>query len=275
MLGQTNDKGVLVRQITTLICGLLAIVMLPACSSARYNPTTFDYFINNEVLKKNPPKKLLIATVNISGAPTRSILRDSVPKVDAMVSDYLSSHGYEILPSHLFENAWRKALLTHGDFYDPTSGKVDNQGWQLVMGSTLAELNKNGDIDAVLFTDLIEHDVQHSPGMQHPARWYGVTREPAFEGGTTSVSTEFDWSQVIKGASLIMTLYAPDGTPLFSSRGGLDTLYSVDRRRSDKSFVRRKKILGRESNIEEGIQLSLHPLIIMEKWPGKKPGEEK
>ncbi|AKH70023.1 hypothetical protein IMCC21906_02363 [Spongiibacter sp. IMCC21906] len=270
MLDQTNYKGVIVRKITTLIYCVLAVVfLLQGCSSVRYNPTTYEYYINKEALKKSPVKTVIIATVNVSGEPTRSILRDSVPKIDAMTEDYLTANGYEVLPQHIFENAWRKAILTHGDFYDPTSGKVDGKGWQIVMASTLAQIKEEGSVDAVLFTDLIEHEVQHSPGLKHNAQWYGVTREPAVDGAADSVSVEFDWTQVIKGASLIMTLYSPDGEPLFSSRGGLDTLHSIDKRRSDKSFVRRKKILSKDRFIEEGIQLSLHPLIKMEAWPGK------
>lgn len=252
-----------------IFCSLLAILLVQACSSTRYNPTTFDYYINSEALKKEPIKKVMIATVNISGEPTRSILRDAVPKVDAMVVDYLEEHGYEVLPSHLFENAWRQAILNHGDFFDPTTGKVDTRGWQMVMASTLTQLKENKELDAIVFTDLIEHDVQHSPGLSHNAQWYGVSREPATEGSTDSVSMEFDWAQIIKGASLMVTMYSPEGVPLFSSRGGLDTLYAINKRRSDKSFVRRKKILSRDSYIEEGIELAFHPLIKMEDWPGK------
>ncbi|GAB3379872.1 hypothetical protein NCG89_16560 [Spongiibacter taiwanensis] len=236
----------------------------------RYNPTTYEYYINKEALQKNPPKKLIIATVNVSGEPTRSILRDSVPKVDGMVESYLEKNGYEIIPNHHFENAWRKAILTYGDFYDPTTGKIDARGWQLVMAATLTQLKEEGKADAVLFTDLIEHDVQHSPGMTHNAQWYGITREPATEGSADTVSVEFDWTQIIKGASLMTTLYSLDGAPLFSSRGGIDTLYAIDKRRSEKSFVRKKRILSRENYIEEGIELAMHPLIKMEKWPGKK-----
>ncbi len=261
------------QKLSTLLLLLAAALLLQACSSVRYNPTTYEYYIDSEALAEKPVKKLLLATVNISGEPTRSILRDSVSKVDAMVEDYLEKNGFEMAPQHLFENAWRQALLTHGNFYDPTTGKVDRQGWQRVMAATLTSLQENKDIDAVVFTDLIEHEVQHSPGFNHYAQWFGVTREPATEGQADSVSVEFDWTQIIKGASLMVTLYNLEGAPLFSSRGGIDTLHAIDKRRSEKSFVRRKKILSKDNHIEEGIQLAFHPLVNMEKWPGKKSGK--
>ncbi|AMO68783.1 hypothetical protein DOK_08904 [gamma proteobacterium BDW918] len=262
-------------RLTFLILVLVGAVVSTGCSSTDYNPTTYDYFISRDDLKQKPLKKVILATVNVSGEPTRSILRDSVDKVDNHVVDYLESNGYSFAPSHLFDNAWRQALLSFGNFYDPTTGKVDRVAWQQVMAATLQSLKEHKDIDAVIFTDLLEHDIQHSPGMKHYARWYGVSREPATEGPTSSVPTDFNWTQIIKGATLMVTIYTTDGKPLFSSRGGIDTLHSIDSRKSQKSFVRRKKILSRSSNIEEGIELAFHPLIKMKRYPGKaRPAAE-
>ncbi len=258
-------------RLTFLILVLVGAVLSTGCSSTEYNPTTYDYFISRDQLKQKPIKNVILASVNVSGEPTRSILRDSVDKVDAQVVDYLESNGYSFAPSHLFDNAWRQALLSFGNFYDPTTGKVDRVAWQQVMSATLQSLADRKDIDAVVFTDLLEHDIQHSPGMKHYARWYGVSREPATEGPTSSVPTDFNWTQIIKGATLMVTIYTTDGTPLFSSRGGIDTLHSIDSRKSQKSFVRRKKILSRSSNIQEGIELAFHPMIVMKHYPGKVP----
>lgn len=265
-------KGPIVR-LSLFILTLFAAVLVTGCSSTDYNPTAYDYFISHEDIQQKPLKKVILATVNVSGEPTRSVLRDSVDKVDGMIKDYIEANGISVAPSHLFNNAWQQALLTYGNFYDPTTGKVDREGWQKVMATTLQSLQSQKDIDAVIFTDLIEHDVQHSPSMKHYARWYGISREPATEGASSSVSTEFNWSQVIKGASLAITIYSTEGKPLFSSRGGIDTLHSIDSRKSDKGFVRRKKILSRSSNIEEGIEIAFHPLITMKNYPGKKPPE--
>lgn len=244
-----------------------ASLILGACSSASYNPTVFDFFLAKEAIAAKPVKKVVVASVNVSGEPTRSMLRDSVTKIDAMVIDYLQENGFEIAPQHLFNNAWQQALLTYGEFYDPTTGKVDQQGWQRVMATTFQSLQAHKDIDAVVFTDLIAHDVQHSAGMKHYARWYGVTREPATEGASASVPVDFNWTQIIKGASLVITLYSTEGQPLFASRGGLDTLHAIDSRKSQNSFVRRKKILGNSSRIQEGIELAFHPLIKMDRYP--------
>ncbi|WP_417765431.1 hypothetical protein [Spongiibacter tropicus] len=252
---------------TLLIVTALMAVITSACSSVSYNPTVYDYFIAKESLAKKPIKKIIIASVNVSGEPTRSMLRDSEGKIDGMVQDYLTANGYQIVPQHIFNNAWQQALLNFGDFYDPTTGKVDQVGWQNVMGATFKSLQEHKEIDAVLFTDLMVHDIQHSAGMKHYARWYGVTREPATEGATASVPSDFNWTQIIKGASLAVTIYSSEGQPLFSSRGGLDTLHAINSRKSQRSFVRRTKILSNSRNIEEGIELGFHPLIPMKRYP--------
>jgi hypothetical protein len=245
---------------------ILSSLILAACSSASYNPTVFDYYLSDEV-KAHPIKKVILASVNISGEPTRSSLRDSDDKVDAMVVDYLNANGIELVSQHHFNNAWQQALLAYGNFYDPTTGKVDKMGWQRVMAATMQALKENKEIDAVLFTDLIEHEIQHSASMKHYARWYGVTREPATQGPTSSVPVDFNWTQVIKGASLVVTLYSTEGAPLFTSRGGIDPLYGIDSRKSQKGFVRRSKVLSNSRHIEEGIQLAFHPLIPMDRYP--------
>lgn len=255
---------------STLFLALVLTLILGACSTVSYNPSVFAFHIDEPALAAKPVKKVLLASVNVSGEPTRSMVRDASPKIDAMVLDYMESNGYEFAPGYLFENAWKQALYTYGDFYDPTSGKVDRRNWLAVMSTTLSKLKQDSDVDAVLFTDVIEHEVQHSPGLNHYARWYGVTRKPATQGAGTGVPTDFNWSQPIKAASLVITLYDLDGKPLFSSRGGLDTLYAVDMRNPDRGFTRRNKILSNQSNLREGVELALHPLIVMDRYPGQK-----
>lgn len=253
---------------------LVCSAVLVACSTVSYNPTVFNYHYDREAVTQQPPKKLLLASVNVSGEPTLSILRDATGKIDAEVVDQLKQAGYKMAPGHLFDNAWNQALYTYGNFYDPTSGKVDRRTWQAVMASTLASLKDSSDIDAVVFTDLIAHDAQHSPGMNHYARWYGVTRKPATQGAGSGVPLDFDWTTPIKAASLLVTIYDLNGKPLFASRGGLDTLSAIDMRKPHLGFVRRDKILTNNSFVREGVQLALHPFVPMAKYPGEKRSEE-
>ncbi len=249
---------------------LMLAVFVTGCSTVTYNPTVYPFQINGAALKAQPVKTVLIASVNVSGAPTKSILRAPAKRIDRELEKYLRANGFRIAPQHIFDNAWKQAIYRYGNIYDPTSGKVDRNSWNAVMATTLTAVREHGGIDGILFTDVIEHDVQHSAGLQHYARWYGVTRKPATQGAGSGVPVGFNWTQTIKAASLAVTLYNMSGDPVFVSRGGLDTLHAIDMRNPEAGFVRRKKLLKSDSVIEEGIQLAMHPLIPMKKYPGKK-----
>lgn len=256
---------------TLLLAGFVCVTLFIASCGANgaYNPTTYKYYLDKEALSKTPLKRLILAEVNASGLPTRSYLRDGSAKMAGMTKSYLKSNGYTIVPYYHFENAWNKAILTYGEFYDPTTGRVNQRGWQQVMASTLEQLRKRGDIDGVVFADIIEHEIQHSPSQQHYARWYGVTRKPSTQGTGSGVPVDFNWTQSIKGASLVVTVYDINGKPLFSSRGGLETLQAVDLRNSNGGFVRRKSLLKNTSQMEEGMEIAFHPFIPMKKYPGR------
>lgn len=252
---------------------LITMSLLSACASVSDNPTTFPYQINRELLAQKPIKKVVVATANFSGEPTRHHLKDGARRINALAKAYLSDNGYQLAPDYLFDNAWNQAIRTYGNMYDPTTGRVDPQTWRAVLVSTASALKQQGDIDAIVFTDVIEHDVQHSGGMQHYARWYGVTRKPALQGPGSGVPVGFDWNQSVKAASLAVNIYTIDLEGVFTSRGGLDVLQAIDLKMSNPSFVRRKKILNSDSHLEEGVELAFHPFIPMKDYPGPSEAE--
>lgn len=249
----------------------LAVVLLAACaSSGGYNPSVYPFEINRELLQQKAPKRLVIATANVSGEPTRFQLQKAAGRVDEKVKTYLEKHGYQIVPGYIFENAWNQAIRTYGNMYDPTTGRVDPGTWRAVMVTTPKTLQESGAVDAIVFTDLIERDVAHDVGMDHLARWDGVTRKPSMvSAGAQGVPVGFNWGQSIKAASLVITIYSVNMEGLFSSHGGLDTLQAIDTK-GEATFVRRKNVLDSDGNIEEGIELAFHPFIPMKAYPGNK-----
>lgn len=246
----------------------MAIGILTACSGHTYNPTTSKYQIREDLLKAHPLKKLVIATANLSGEPTRYHLQKGAVHVDAMVSRYLQQHGYKIAPSYEFENAWKQAIRTYGDMYDPTTGKVDVRTWQAVMVSTMKMLKETTDIDAIVFADVVESNSSHSTGMDHLAQWDGVSRKPKLaSAGADGVPYDFNWSQNVRVASLVVTIYSTDMQGLFTGRGGLDVLDEINTKDKPR-FELRKHILDNDDNIEEGIEIAFHPFIKMKDYPG-------
>lgn len=247
---------------------IISLAFLASCSStSSYNPTTFKYEINQEILAGKTLKKVVFANVSLS-APPPSYLTKQNRKIRAMTKDFLQKNGYTLLPDYHFENAWKQANRTFGDIFDPTTGEIDINAWRGAMTTLGKAIREQTDADLIIFTDLIVHDVQHTGGMHHMARWYGVNRKPSIIGNDSAMPAGFDWTQAIKAASLMVTIFDPNLNRLFSSRGGIDTLYALNIKSSTPSFVRRKKMLSNNKNIEEGIRLAFHPFITMKNYPG-------
>jgi hypothetical protein len=277
-IGQTYNGEQAVKTIlssATKVClTLLMAVLLSSCSSTEYNETVFPYQINNELIAEKPPKKLILATVTFSGEPTRSYLENAARRIDLDVKDYLKSAGYELADDYLFNNAWNQALRTYGNIYDPTTGRVDVEGWRAVMIETAKALKKEG-IDAIVFSDVLEVTVQHDRSMNHYARWSGVTRKPATQGTGEGVPIDFNWTERIKAASLAINIYSIELKRLFVSQAGIDTLQAVDLKLSNPGWVRRKKILNEDDHIEEAIRLAFHPFIPISNYPDVKRPDSK
>ncbi|HEY3699019.1 MAG TPA: hypothetical protein VGK97_06785 [Spongiibacteraceae bacterium] len=251
---------------------LIAVICLfTACTgSGGYNPTVPAYHLDETALNKTPIKKVVIATANISGEPTRYYLQNAAAHVDDLVKIYLQKHGYQVAPSYQFENAWNQAIRTYGDMYDPTTGKVDANTYRLVMYTTIKTVKETTDIDAIIFTDVIERDAAHDVGMDHLAQWDGVRRKPSLaSAGAEGVPVGFNWNQPLKVATLAITIYSTSLEGIFSSSGGLDTLQAINTK-NEPIYTRRKNVLDNDDYIEEGIEIAFHPFIKMKNYPGDK-----
>jgi hypothetical protein len=251
------------------LAALLAVLaLLVACSGTpTYNATTFPYQIDQAELDANPIKTVVIAHVNL-GTQSRNYLEKEAPRIDAQVSSYLKENGYKVLPQRKFEQHWNTAERAFGNPVDPTSGKLNRKTFALIMHQVRDEMQESENLDAFIFTDLIEFEVAFSGGLKHLARWDGVSRAPTMQGPGDGVSTEFDWNMQAAVASLQVTIYDMELLPVFSSRGGIDATDAIDSRSSKGRYIRRRNILENESSIEEGIQLAFYPFIPTEDWPG-------
>ena len=151
---------------------------------------------------------------------------------------------------------------------DPTSGKVNMKTFAQIMQSVRDQMVKSSDLDAFIFTDLVELEVSFSGGLKHLARWDGVSRKPSLQGPGSGVSADFDWNMQAAVASIQISIYDINLQRLFAGRGGMDATEAIDTRSSKGRYVRRRSILENEDNVMEGIRLAFHPFIDMEDWPG-------
>ncbi len=242
--------------------------LLPACSSTpSYNPTVFPYEIDQARVDKDGIKTVVIAHVNL-GLPSRNYLEKEAPRIDAAVSAYLKENGFKVLPQRDFEQRWNTAVRSFGNPVDPTSGKINMKTFAQIMTSIRDDMRSSG-LDAFIFTDLVELQTAFSGGLQHVARWDGVTRKPTLQGPGDGVSADFDWGMLLDVASLQVSIYDMELQRVFASRGGLDATQAVDSRSSKGRYIRRREILENKDNIQEGIELAFYPFVPSENWPGQ------
>ena len=257
----------------TLIASLMLIAS--GCgttgTSSGYNATTNPNQLNEAIVAEKPMKNVVIAHVNI-GAPSRNYIKRSEAMVDGRIAEYLQDNGYNILPQREFSQRWNNATLIYGDPVDPTTGRINTKTFIRITQSIRDDMREKTDVDGFIFTDLIEHDAVVSGGMNHIARFNGVSRKPSLKGPGDGVSSDFDWSRPVSAVSLQISVYNIDLDQAFAGLGGIDLTDAIDTR-SGNGWVRRKDILENENYIDQGIELALHPLIVMDNWPGADPSK--
>lgn len=253
--------------------GLILSALLTACAAGGggYNETTRVNELKADVLAQSDIRNVVIAHVNL-GAPSRNYVEKSAAMIDGRVAAYLRANGYNVLQQREFSQRWENAQLIYGDPVDPTTGRVNTKTFIQLVTAVRDQMREQTDVDAFVFTDLIEHDVYINSSINRVARFDGVTRKPTLKGPGSGVTAEFDWGQPVAAVSIQVSVYNIELSQVFAGVGGIDLSDAVDTR-SGTSFVRRNDVLENESFIDEGIQLALHPFIKMANWPGKPPAQ--
>ncbi len=251
-----------------LVCLLATMfaTMLTACSSSSVTPPTYAYKIQDTIRANKDAKRLIIAHVNF-GTPSRMYLQDYEARVDDILKTYLKKQGYSFVSSALFEQAWQDAVRKHGNPFDKSTGKLNQTTFQLVAADTIGEMKARNDVDYVVFTDLIEREVQFTSGISHVARWDGVTRKPSLQGPGDGIPAGFNWAAPVDAVSLWVNIFSLDLALEFQGAGGIEVTQAIDMKASNPKFIRRRTLLGNKSNIEEGVELAMHPLVTMKGYP--------
>ena len=252
--------------------GLVGVlfVALSACGSATvgggYNATTPNNIFESAVFDQLDSRVVVISNVNL-GVPSRNYMAKREPFVDARVTEFLESAGYDVRPQREFSQRWNNAVLIYGDPVDPTTGRVNQKSFIQIVQAVRDQLRQQTDIGSIVFTDLIEKDVYYEQGLNRVTRFDGVTRKPAIQGAGSGVTADFDWSRAVSAASLRVAWFNMDLERVFSGEGGMEVTDAVDTR-SGTAFVRRRDVLENENQIDEGIAIAFHPVIPMKNWPG-------
>ncbi len=256
-------------RVTSAAIFTLTLIACAASIGGGYNETTRTNEIKADVLAQSPLKKVVIADINL-GAPSRNYVQRSELMIDGRVAAYFRQNGYTVMSQREFSQRWENAKLMYGDPVDPTTGKVNRKTFVQLATAVRDQMREQTDVDGFVFTDLVEHDVYITAGVNRIARFDGVTRKPSLKGPGDGVTADFDWGQPLAAISIQISVYNLNLEQVFAGIGGIDLSDAIDTR-SGRGFVRRKDILQNEDFIDEGIQLALHPLVPMKNWPGTPP----
>ena len=258
------------KNLRQALWAIFLLTMLNACGSATvgggYNATTPSNVFESAVFEKLDSRVVVIASVNL-GVPSRNYLAKREPFIDARVTEYLESAGYDVRPQREFSQRWNNAVLIYGDPIDPTTGRVNQKSFIQIVQAVRDQLRQQTDIGSIVFTDIIEKDVYYEQGLNRVTRFDGVTRKPAIQGAGSGVTADFDWSRAVSAATLRVAWFNMDLERMFSGEGGMEVTDAVDTR-SGTAFVRRRDVLENENQVDEGIAIAFHPVIPMKNWPG-------
>lgn len=244
---------------------LFFVVALPACQSAKYNDTVYPYVHRTAEIESRTPARLAISDVNF-GIPSKSYLKPYSAQIDRKVQSVLEEGGFTVVDNSALRSAWRAAVRKHGAVYNESLAQLNSEAFSRVVRQTLDTLAESGNVDAVVFTDLLENPVVFQGANNRLARWHGVSRKPRIKG-RASLPAEFDWSQTAPAVSLRVVIYAVDGTLLFKSLGGLEVSRHVDTGKGNGRFARRDKLFTSGGNVDEGVRLALHPFVEAAGYP--------
>lgn len=224
-------------------------------SAATVYPATYDA----RLADKSQYGRLVIASVNL-GKPSRAYLVPHEERIDKLVAKRLTNAGYQVLPSKLFTRAWKEGVRKWGEPYDPSTGKLNETAFQYILNETATTLAAEGQVQAIVFTNLEETQVYFSPAGNHSTHFLGVTRRPSARGGE-GVPADFDWIQGVDAVGLYVNVFDLKLQHLFNGAGGIEVTEYLNLKPSKPRWTREKTVLKNSNWIDEGIGLALQPWI--------------
>lgn len=252
---------------------LLPCLLIVACSQVNYNPTVYDNQYNEGAAAKKNIKHIMIAPINFD-KPSRYYLQKEAGHIDVNIKQYLEANGYRVVSSRAFSQQWKKKERQYGTLYDPTTGKhtrVFKQALAEVMENVFSKSPK---LDAILFSDLVTSKVHYSDMSTHTAQWDGVTRRLKVQGLGTGLIDDVDWQKLVDGISLVTYIFTRDNELLQHGVGGIQIAQALQLNNNSGTFKRRRDLLSNNKEVDEAVQLALHPFVVMPNYPQKPQKSE-
>lgn len=247
-------------------------MLLLACSAIKSPETLYPFVDHRAKYDSNDIKRVMIAPMNY-GTPSRQYLQNHQQAINEYVTDYLKKHQLSSASNKPFEQLWRNAESELGALYNRVTGQK-TFAYQQAFEQTLQTLFANNpQLDAVVFTDLIETPLSYQKTLQRKAEWHGVERrikvEGIAEGTGMSWTLEQGTAQEIDAISLQITIINRQQRLVFQSIGGIQIAQALAAGTKSSNLQRRRDLLKSDKEIHHAIQIAFHPFIEMKGYPKK------
>ena len=243
---------------------LSSLLLLTACSSSNLSDTAYNYEYQPRALPKMDT--VLIATINRE-KPSRFYLKPHEEDIDQHVADFLEAHDIKLLPNRLFESQWSRISSSYGNMFNPSTGRYTPIFDTAVRECMEKVFARNPELDAIIFTDLIETPIAQGNTINKIAQWHGVNRKIKTQGVGEGLDKQSDWLEAVDGISLAVTVYNRNLEQALFNIGGIQVAEVIELHNKVARLSRRSDILYNDDEIEEGITLAFHPLIPMKNYP--------
>jgi hypothetical protein len=260
MISLLQKNKVSLNQHTRLGILISILLVLGSCATPTINESAYPYFHKKTELDPNTTH-VLIATHNF-GLPSKKYLRTHEAYIDEVVANQLSSQGYTVEPSSIFDTVWRNAIRLHGNVYSSDQASLNSNAFKRVLANVFKDIREQTNVDVIVFTDLLEQLVVFSGNNNRSAKWHGVSQSPKYVGSSTTSSESVDWHQTVPAVSLRVIAYSSEGELLFKSMGGLDLAKRINAKRG--RFVRNPNLFSSSDDVNLGVRIALHPFIPFE-----------
>jgi hypothetical protein len=191
-------------------------------------------------------------------------------KFEALVTARLQEGGFRVLQSEEYGTIWKQMTEKLGGFFDPMTGKRDEEKYKTVREHTLRELTAKTGADAVLSSAISVVKVNFGANV---ASWHGTTQN-LVPGGAFTAYLIGGSSGTVPALSLVVALSDINGVDMYANAGGLQLLSTI----SGNHFVEvpRTELFADEERNHRAVNIALNPLIGKAVEPDKpKASEEK
>jgi len=232
----------------------IILITLGCATRAPYNPLK----ISKEDFKSNI-KTIALAPITIPEEVDKLKQQQIKVKFESLIESKFRASGYVIIPSREFADISERLIKESGGFFDPTTGKRDEEKFKAAKEKTFREMQAKFKADAVLKSSIIVRQIHF---YKNRAIWDGVDESVAPVKAVERFFTgQFDG--IVPVLSFIVGIYDLNDIPLYTNIGGIQVLKRLSRGLIYVELlpINESEILTQEEKNIKAVDIVLNPLL--------------